>query len=95
MPTKNSGTRVPRNPVALSPLLRKGSVHEKSKTAKRQQTRQVLGQQLDNWREELEFEREMRSDSDIQYRNSYKLKIIVLPLLNGMMNCDSSDIKPS
>ena len=65
MPTKGSGTRVPRNPVALSPLLRKGGVHEKSKTAKRQQTRQALSEQLDNWREELEFERELRSDSDL------------------------------
>jgi len=67
MPTNKSGTRVPRNPVALSPLLRKGGVHEKSKTAKRQQNRQALSEQLDNWREELEFERELRSDSDVLF----------------------------
>lgn len=53
-------TVVPRNPVARSPLLRKGGVHEKSKTAKRQQNRGALRVQLDDWREELEFERSLK-----------------------------------
>jgi len=67
MPTKNRGTVVPRNPVARSPLLQKGGVHEESKTAKRQQNRQALNAQLDDWREEVEFERSLRSDSDFLY----------------------------
>lgn len=49
----------PRNPVAQSPLLRKGGVHEKSATAKRQQTREYLNRQLDDWQDDLAFEREM------------------------------------
>lgn len=63
MPNK-TGVRVPRNPVARSPLMRKGGVHEKSKTAKRQSSRQLLNTQLDDWREELEFERSLRSNSE-------------------------------
>ena len=51
----------PRNPVARSPLLRKGGVHEKNATAKRQQTRMGLNRQLDNWQDDLAFEREMQN----------------------------------
>jgi len=42
----------PRNPVARSPLMRKGGVHEKSATAKRQQAREGLNRQLDDWQDE-------------------------------------------
>ena len=55
-----SQTLKPRNPVAQSPLLRKGGVHEKSATAKRQQTRTGLNRQLDDWQDDLAFEREMQ-----------------------------------
>jgi len=65
MPTKDRGVITPRNPVARSPLLRRGGVHEKSKTAKRQQSRQALNTQLDDWREEVEFEHSLRSNSDL------------------------------
>lgn len=64
MATQNARTLVPRNPVARSPLLRKGGVHEKSKTAKRQINRQSVKSQLNDWREELEFERSLRSNSE-------------------------------
>ena len=50
----------PRNPVARSPLMRKGGVHEKSATAKRQQAREGLNRQLDDWQDDLAFEREMQ-----------------------------------
>ena len=50
-----------RNPVARSLLLRKGGVHEKTQSAKRQQQRIKDSQSLDDWREELEFEREMQN----------------------------------
>jgi len=50
----------PRNPVAQSPLLRKGGVHEKSASAKRQQLRIRLNQQLDDWQDELAFERDFQ-----------------------------------
>jgi len=64
MPTKLRGTVIPRNHVARSPLMKKGGVHEKSKTVKRQINRQKLSIKLDDWREELEFERSLRSDSE-------------------------------
>lgn len=52
----------PRNPVARSPLLRRGGAHEKSVSAKRQQQRQVTRALTDDWREELEFERSLKKD---------------------------------
>ena len=54
-----------RNPVARSPLLRKGGVHEKNTSAKRQQQKLNDNRLLDDWREELEFEREMKSIIDL------------------------------
>jgi len=63
MANKTRGTIVPRNPVVRSPLMKKGGVHEKSKTAKRRQNSQALKAQLEDWREELEFERSLRSNS--------------------------------
>ena len=65
MTIKNTGALVPRNPVARSPLMKKGGLHEKSKTAKRRQNNQALQTQLEDWREELEFERELRSNSNL------------------------------
>ncbi len=46
--------RRPRNPVALSPLLRKGGIHEKSKSGIRAEHKQKLQTELIDWREELE-----------------------------------------
>ena len=34
----------PRNPVAVSPIMRKGGVHEKSRSGERQQGKQKLKQ---------------------------------------------------
>lgn len=36
-----------RNPVAMSPLLRKGGVHAKSKSSKRAQQKQALREEVD------------------------------------------------
>ena len=58
--TNTGRTIAPRNPVARSPLLRKGGAHERSKTSLRQQSRGALRTQLDDWREELEFERSLK-----------------------------------
>lgn len=55
-----SQTLKPRNPVARSLLLRKGGVHQKSATAKRQHVRTGLNRQLDDWEDDLAFEREMQ-----------------------------------
>jgi len=44
--------RRPRNPVALSPLLRKGGVHERSKTGVRAEAKQELQDELEFWQEE-------------------------------------------
>ena len=64
MPNTFKNFVVPRNPVARSPLLRKGGVHEKTATAKRQQCREAVRGELDNWRDDVAFEAEVRSPSD-------------------------------
>ncbi len=57
-------TQVPRNPVARSPLLKKGGAHEPSKTNQRRNARYALEAQLEDWREELEFERSLKLNED-------------------------------
>lgn len=49
-----SQRRRPRNRVAMSPLLRKGGVHERSKSGQRAENKLLLNAELDDWREELE-----------------------------------------
>ncbi len=63
---RNAGisTVVPRNPVARSPLLRKGGAHQESKTNQRRDARYVLNQQLEDWRDDLEFERSLRESDE-------------------------------
>ncbi len=51
MPRRN---RPIRNPVAQSPLLRKGGPHVKSKTGQRVQARLSTSSAIDEWLEELE-----------------------------------------
>ncbi len=58
-------TSVPRNPVARSPLLRKGGAHQETKTSQRRNARQALEGQLDDWREELEFERSLETKEGV------------------------------
>lgn len=58
--TNGTMTTVPRNPVARSPLLRKGGAHQDTKTSQRRNARHALEGQLEDWREELEFERSLR-----------------------------------
>ncbi len=41
------------NPVARSPLLRKGGVHQRGRSGERQQAQHLLGDLLDEWHEEL------------------------------------------
>ncbi len=60
---KSSGTLKPRNPVARSPLLRKGGAHQTSPSAKRQQSRDALRDEAQDWREELE-EQELPAEPD-------------------------------
>lgn len=43
-----------RNPVAQSPLLRKGGPHERSRSGERQNQRQALEAELDSWRDEID-----------------------------------------
>lgn len=42
----------PRNPVARSPLMKKGGVHQKSRSGQRQQERDVVQSELDEWADE-------------------------------------------
>ena len=46
--------RQPRNPVANSPLLRKGGVHQRPRSGQRQLDRQVLNDALDEWLDEID-----------------------------------------
>ena len=61
---KNTTARVvvPRNPVARSPLLRKGGVHEQSATTKRREASDALSAELEDWREDLAFEQSIREE---------------------------------
>ena len=51
--------RKPRNPVARSPLLRKGGVHRKSRSADRMQSKREL-------KEEAEDERKKQGEPDAE-----------------------------
>jgi hypothetical protein len=53
MPKRN---RAIRNPVARSPLLKKGGVHEKSKTGQRVNNRLHTQSAIDEWLEQIEDE---------------------------------------
>jgi len=57
MPRVIGNTLVPRNPVAKTLRNQRGGAHTESRSAVRQQKRQSLRQELDDWREELDFER--------------------------------------
>lgn len=57
-------TKAPRNPVARSPLMRKGGVHEKTATVKRRQVKTQIDAELEDWREAVEFEENLKSDSE-------------------------------
>ena len=46
----------PRNPVARSPLLRKGGAHQRSPSAGRQQSRREIDDLLEDWEEALDDE---------------------------------------
>ena len=50
MPT-STRTRV-RNTVAMSPLLRKGGVHQRSKTGARADIKHEIEAEISNWQEE-------------------------------------------
>lgn len=60
--TSGTITIVPRNPVARSPLLQKGGAHQTTKTSDRRNARQALEGQLEDWREDLEFERSLKDE---------------------------------
>ena len=50
-----------RNHVARSPLLGKGGAHTKSTSSDRQSEKREVEEIKENWREELEFERKLKS----------------------------------
>lgn len=69
----------PRNLVACSPLMKKGGVHQKSQSALRSQKRQQLLSHIEEWQDDLAFERELQqsithqddSDAFLMPRYSY------------------------
>ena len=59
MPRRIGSTLVPRNPVARTLATRRGGAHQASKASERRNVRSNLDNQLETWREDLEFEREL------------------------------------
>jgi len=47
----------PRNPVARSPIMKKGGVHEKSRSSERRQEDRAIEDGLDAWAEDSEKEK--------------------------------------
>lgn len=58
-----------KNHVAQNPLLRKGGVHQKSRSSQRAASRQKLNSYLDNWYEEHIPDNKQREDN-IEEQNS-------------------------
>lgn len=79
----------PRNLVACSPLMKKGGVHQKSQSALRSQKRQHLLSQLEDWQDDLAFERELKqsitypddSDAFLFFASKNKSPLAILRLL--------------
>jgi len=65
MPRRVENTIVPRNPIARAAASRSGAgSHEPTPTAQRRQSRARVRELTSNWREELEFERALKTDID-------------------------------
>ena len=60
-----------RNPVALSPLLRKGGAHVKSKTGQRVRTRLATQNAIDDWWEELNDSQEEQQNGEQKLPDSF------------------------
>lgn len=59
--TRASKSTAPRNPVARALVNRGGGgAHQQSRTSQRQQSRAAVQQELKDWRDDLQFEREQR-----------------------------------
>ena len=56
----------PRNPVARSPLLRKGGVHEKSRSSERSDTKRDLEDKAADWEDESKAGEDSDPDSQNQ-----------------------------
>ena len=79
MPKKIGTTIVPRNPVARSPLLKKGGAHQVTKTTDRRNTRQAVKSQLEDWRDDLAFERSLKDQSsfdELLFKNRLKFNLV-------------------
>ena len=74
-----------RNPIARSPLLRKGGAHVKSKTGQRVRARLTTQNAIDEWQEELNDKREEQNIREQQLPDSFLVRIapnlLRLPLL--------------
>jgi hypothetical protein len=61
MTDKKTSTK-PRNPAARSPLMKKGGVHEKTKTSKRRSSKESVKGDLEDWRDDVKFERSVKNE---------------------------------
>lgn len=60
MPRRIGNTLAPRNPVARALASRGGGgAHQTNRTSQRQQSRAAVQNEIDDWREDLEFERSL------------------------------------
>lgn len=75
MPKKIGATIVPRNPVARSPLLKKGGAHQVTKTVERRNNRQAVESQLEDWRDDLAFERSLKDESSFDLSPFLKITL--------------------
>lgn len=74
MPTRN---RSVRNPVARSPLLRKGGPHIESKTGQRVQTRLSTHSAIDEWLDELEENSQRQKNGERTLPDYFGISLVV------------------
>jgi len=48
----------PRNPVARSPIMKKGGVHQKSRSSERRQEKESVDDELNEWEESRHDEKQ-------------------------------------
>lgn len=76
MPKKIGTTIVPRNPVARSPLLKKGGAHQSIKMTDRRNSRQAVKSQLDDWRNDLQFERSLKDEGSVTHLKKNRSQLL-------------------
>lgn len=75
MPRRIGNTVAPRNPVARALANRGGGgAHQANRTSQRQQSRAAVQSDVDDWREDLAFERSLSIQNDTSSRSDNRDK---------------------